>query len=197
MIEDRRRLNKCSEWQKGRQGSRLLRKPRQESSKRQGHETMICLGRASLSRKGHSLSMGGSLLSFSRASEDWSFNFCLQMTNNFNTLLLTPHSIFQLPMSVHTVPNRFPSFLQQLLIEYPFCTRHCVGHQEYNEQNSYFSSSLHFQLGEMVDSKLWFICPVVEEVGQRGSKGQFLQGLVDPAGDFGFPFTFGKGIWRV
>lgn len=119
-------------------GNRLLRKPRQESSKRQGHETMICLGRDSFSRKGHSLSMCGSLLSFCRVSEDWSFNFFLQMTNNFNTLLLTPPSVFQLPMSVHTVLNTFPSFLQQLVIEYPFCARHCVGHQEYNEQNSYF-----------------------------------------------------------
>lgn len=46
----------------------------------------------------------------------------------------------------------------------------------------------------MVDSKHWFICPVVEEVGQRGSKGQFLQGLVDPAGDFGFPLLLGKAF---
>lgn len=151
----------------------------------------LCLGRESFSRKGHSLSMCGSLLSFCRASEDWSFNFFLQMTDSFNTYLLTPHSVFQLPMSVHTVPNTFPSFLQQLLIENPFCARHCIGHQEQNEQNSCFHQA---QLGQMVDSKLWFICPVV---GQRGSKGQFLQGLVDPAGDFGFPFPFGKGIWRV
>lgn len=89
---------------------------------------LLCLGRESFSRKGHSLSMCGSLLSFCRASEDWSFSFFLQMTDNFNTYLLTPHSVFQLPMSVHTVPNTFPSFLQQLLIEYPCCARHCIGH---------------------------------------------------------------------
>lgn len=46
----------------------------------------------------------------------------------------------------------------------------------------------------MVDSKHWFICPVVEEVGQRGSKGQFLQGLVDPAGTLGFPLLLGKAF---
>lgn len=54
----------------------------------------------------------------------------LHMSKIFNTLFLTLCSAFQLHMCACTVPNTvsFPSFLQQIFIEYPFCARHRIGH---------------------------------------------------------------------
>ena len=131
---------------------------KKKKKKKQEAENREMLEREWLSRKVHSVSICGSLLTFYKAPIDCSFNF-FGGDENFQ-FLFNLSSMLQLPMSVHSVPSQrhfFPFFNRYLLNIHSVLDTSLATRNIMNKTKFLLSSCLYSGEGRGT-LKRWLIC---------------------------------------